>query len=222
MDDNGSPMVIPSSQDTIPYPADEPESQVAQVAQPSQPSRPSSPARPQRASISASPPQAPTPPSARDGYNLRHSTGEKLYPYTSIRYLGAVAQLQSSELIFATFFNILFKLNSLCTPYPWVLFSFFLLERPDEYQPPNRPRTRRGGRGRGGRGGGGRRQSHDTGQNGGGRGHPRNATESEGNIVDDARARVSAWLRRGHGWDRQPPEQHLHFMTTTTVNIFLK
>ena len=142
----------------------------------------------------------------------------------ALGYLGAVAQLQSSELIFATFFNILFKLYSLCTPYPWVLFSFFLLERPDEYQLPNRPRTR-GGRGCGGRGGGGRYggggwQSHGTGQNGGGRGHPRNATE--GNIVDDASARVSAWLRRGHGWDHQPPEQHLHFMTTMTVNIFLK
>ena len=125
--------------------------------------------------------------------------------------MGAVAQLQSSVLIFATF-----CLNSSrYAPHTHgYFFLFFFLEQPDEYQPPSLSRTRRGGRGHGSgeRYGGGGQQSHSTGQNGGGRqvggwGHPLNATEQD--IVDDAGARVSAWLCRSHGWDDQPREQHL-------------
>ena len=50
-------------------------------------------------------------------------------------------------------------------PIPMAIFSFFLLERPNKYQPLSRSRTRRGGRGRGGGGryGGGGQQSHSTG-----------------------------------------------------------
>ena len=128
----------------------------------------------------------------------------------SIGCLRPVALLYSSELIFVSH-----------NPF----FLIFPLERPNDWSP---YRTRRGGgRGRGGR------HSTQSGQHGqrqgGGRTHPHRNVGAGGDLEDTSAARAGAAATRAGAlaprcWTRWEQggstEQHLHFTSANTVNIF--